>query len=234
MPREPRAILFDLDDTLYPHRRFVLSGFAAASRYLESGYGVSAADAFRVLSRAFRGGARGRELQRCLDYFSLPASLVPTLVHIIRTHRPSLRLPDSARDVLETLRADWRIGIVTNGLPAVQARKVDVLGLRPLVDVVVYATEYGSGRGKPDPEPFEAAVIRLGVEPDRAVFVGDSEDCDVRGAAAVGLQTVRISPRATLGPGDLLTEADTVVGSLRDVPVAVAPLIAREWRRHVA
>lgn len=234
MRREPRAVLFDLDDTLYPHRRFVLSGFAAVSHHLQARYGVRAQDAFGVLASAFRRGERGRELQTCLERFALSASLVPALVQLVRTHRPQLRLPAGTREVLETLRSDWRIAIVTNGLPATQARKLEALGLRSLVDVVVYAAEYGTGRGKPDPEPFEAALIRLGVEPGRAVFVGDSEECDVRGAVAVGLHTVRVGRRAALEIEEQLTEAETIVGSIRDVPVAVAPLVSLEWRRHVA
>lgn len=234
MRREPRAVLFDLDDTLYPYRRFVLSGFATVSQHLQARYGVRSADAFRVLSAEFRRGRRGCELQACLERFALPQSLVPTLVQLIRAHKPMLRLPMGTCEVLETLRSDWRIGIVTNGLPSTQARKLDVLGLRSLVDVVVYASEHGGGLGKPDPEPFEAALIRLGVEPGRAVFVGDSEECDVRGAVAVGLHTVRVSPRGSLDLAERHTEADTVVGSIRDVPVAVASLVGLDWRRHVA
>lgn len=234
MQREPRAVLFDLDDTLYPQRRFALSGFVAVSRHLQAHHGVAAADALRVLCTEYRRGRRGRELQACLTQLGLSQALVPTLVQVMRTHRPCLRLPASTYEALDTLRSDWRIGIVTNGVPSVQARKVDALGLRPLVDVVVYAAEYGSGRGKPDPEPFEAALIRLGVEPGRAVFVGDSEECDVRGAVAVGLHAVRISRRASLDFDERGTEAETIVGSIRDVPVVVAPLVRMEWRRYVA
>ena len=36
MRPEPGAVIFDLDDTLYPFRRFRLSGFAAAADALEA------------------------------------------------------------------------------------------------------------------------------------------------------------------------------------------------------
>ena len=35
MPPERRAVVFDLDDTIYPYRRFKLSGFAEVARHLE-------------------------------------------------------------------------------------------------------------------------------------------------------------------------------------------------------
>ena len=134
------------------------------------------------------------------------------------------------------LRDKFNIAVVTNGIPAVQAGKLRALGLRPLVDTVIFATEHGSGRGKPDREPFEAALVRLGVSAQRAVFVGDNEDCDVRGAAAAGLRTIRLVSRATAGHR---SAADAVVRSMRDVPAAVrhidrAVLPQQDWSRDVA
>ncbi|MGE3507429.1 MAG: HAD family hydrolase [Vicinamibacterales bacterium] len=227
-----RAVLFDLDDTLYPQRRFVLSGFAVASRHLGVVAGRPTRELFRTLTGEFRRGQRGREFQSCLHRLGLPESTVATLVALVRAHDPRLRLPRATRDALEALRADWRIGVVTNGDPAIQARKIRALGVAPLVDEIVYAAEYGSGGGKPDPEPFEAALARLGVPPHRAVFVGDSEICDVQGATAVGLHTVRVSHSRAGGAPD--TQADALVRSMREVPTVVARLVESDWSRDVA
>lgn len=233
MPPEPRAVLFDLDDTLYPRRRFVLSAFAAIAAHLAARFDVSPQVPFRTLCAAYRGGRRGREIQHCLSAHGWPASLLSSLVDVSRAHTPALRLPPASREVLDTLRSDWRIGVVTNGLPAVQARKVEALGLRRWVDTVVYANAIGSGRGKPEAAPFEAALLRLGVEPGRAVFVGDDETCDVRGAMALGMHAVRVSRHPAADEPH--TAADAIVGSLRGAAVAVAHLVnGQEWRRHVA
>lgn len=232
MPREPRAVLFDLDDTLYPQRRFVVSGFAAVARHLAARRGVRARLVFDTLCAAHRRGERGAELQACLASLGLSPDLVWPLVEVMRAHRPSLRLPPASRRTLVALRAAWRIGIVTNGIPSVQAAKVEALGLRRLVDVVVFAAEHGSGMGKPDPEPFEAALGALEVPADRAVFVGDSEPCDIVGAAAAGLRTVRVwSPRAAAPPS---TRADALAASIEDVPAIAGALLQGAWSRHVA
>ena len=181
----PKAILFDLDDTLYPRRRFVLSGFHAVAVYLDLTEGVSADRVFVALARASRGPARGRELQACIARFGLSPAIVPVLIEIIRAHPPVIRLPIDSRRTLERLRKDWRLGVVTNGLPAVQRRKVDALGLRPLVDTVVYANEHGHKLGKPDRAPFVAALRCLDVPPSRALFVGDDDHCgSIRGGAS--------------------------------------------------
>ena len=233
MPRSRRAVLFDLDDTLYPRRRFVLSGFAAVARHLDRQYQSGAAGVYRVLCDAYRHGGRGRELQIALRHFDLPPVLLPGLIALMRSHRPSLRLPASSRHALGRIPPGWRVGIVTNGLPSVQVNKVRGLGLDAIVDDVVYACEHGTRTGKPDVAPFLVALARLGVPPHQAVFVGDDEACDVRGAAAAGLRTIRVvrsEPAASV--------ADATVRSVADVPELLNQLDGRleleVWSRDVA
>ena len=93
MSRNVRAIIFDLDDTLYPLRRFVRSGFVAVAGELERAYGIDSRKALNVMTAAMRGETRGRELQACIDRFRLPQAIVGDLVNIIRLHQPAIRLP---------------------------------------------------------------------------------------------------------------------------------------------
>jgi putative hydrolase of the HAD superfamily len=228
-----RAILFDLDDTLYPRRRFVLSGFRAVALHLHRTEGIAADRAFLALSRAAGGRHRGRELQVCVTRFGLSCAIVPDLIEIIRTHRPSIRLPLDSRRTLERLRNDWHLAVVTNGLPAVQARKIEALGLRPLVDAVIFATEHGNKRGKPGRAPFVAALRRLGVEPSRALFVGDDDHCDLFGAARVGIRTIFFDG-CRRGPFRPPCHADAVVHALARVAHVAAALLPERAGRHVA
>ena len=82
---ERRAIVFDLDDTLYPYRAFVCSGFRAVACCLAVERGLRAAAVLRVLRRALAGGQRGRELQQLCASFDLPESLVRPLADTIRS-----------------------------------------------------------------------------------------------------------------------------------------------------
>src|SRR5262245_26349980 len=179
MRHEARAVLFDLDDTLYPYRRFVVSGFAAVAHHLARGARLDERAVFMTLVRASHGADRGRELQTCIERFGLEEKWLSGLVELIRNHEPVLRLPPAAVRVLRALLRGWRLGIVTNGLPHVQANKVRALRVRSLVDTVVYAGLCGTGAGKPDPAPFEEALRRLDVDRSRTVFVGDDARCDI-------------------------------------------------------
>jgi len=65
---------------------------------------------------------------------------------------------------------------------------------------------------KPNPQVFERALELLGVEPRRALYVGDRRDTDVAGARAAGLRTCLL--RGSRHPGP---EPDFAVGSLTEL-----------------
>jgi putative hydrolase of the HAD superfamily len=230
MPSDSRAVLFDLDNTLYPAGRFIASGFAAVARHLEQAYGIEASVVQQTLAAA-SASACGRELQCSVRQLDLPASIVPQLVSIIRQHEPCLQLPRMSTAVLTVLRPKWKLAVVTNGAPEIQARKIAALGLAPLVDAVVYANEHGSGAGKPDRQPFLEALHRLNVTPPHAVFVGDDDYCDVFGAARVGMRTI-LAAAWNQRPTGRPVRADAVVVRLRDVPGVAEYLIDSRWRRE--
>jgi putative hydrolase of the HAD superfamily len=227
-----QAVIFDLDDTLYPYRQFRASGFAAVADHLHRAHGSDARQVLARLLRDARGGNRGRELQACLASQELPADYLGTLLDVVRGHTPRLRLPAQTASVLWTLRRDgWRLGVVTNGDSAVQRRKMAALTLDDAVDAVVYAADCGSGAGKPEAEAFLEASRRLRVRPGRAVFVGNDERCDIAGAANAGMWPVLCTAWTDqTGP----TTAHHVVGHLSEIPAVALALLNGALKRHVA
>jgi len=219
-----RAAIFDLDDTLYEREQFVQSGFAAVADELQQRFHLPAPWILATLRRARVRGHAGWELQAlCADH-GLPSTLVPELVEVIRRHEPALTLGSLAAAVIAQMRADgWRLGILTNGLPATQRAKIQALGLEPRVDAVLYAEEHAPG-GKPSRAAFAAALAALGVPACRAVFIGDDLERDVQGARAAGLATIRVA--TALGARRAEDDADAIV-TLDEVPVAARRLVKR-------
>lgn len=233
MRRDNRALLFDLDDTLYPQRRFILSGFAAVARHVALRHSIEPRRAFACLVHAYRGSGRGHELDALIGAFDLPES-IDALVAIMRTHRPSLRLHWTTVETLLQLRRSWALAVVTNGLPAVQRAKVQALGLDSLVDTVVYAAEHGTGAGKPDREPFREALRRVGSRPSQAIFIGDNPDTDIAGATLCGLRTIYTRQwRSQAWPFTHL-QPHRVVRHVSEVPVAASLLLTRKLVHHAA
>ena len=192
-----RAVVFDLDDTLYPYHAFLRSGFVAVARHLQTRFGLSSRRALDILRRASADGCAGREVQALCAAAGLDGSVASSLVNLIREHAPALRLPSESIRVLESLRPSWKIGILTNGSPRIQRRKVKALGVTRLVDAVVFAVECGDGRGKPSPAAFATMLARLRVRPNNTVFVGDDVESDMHGAHAAGLLTIHLTAYRT-------------------------------------
>jgi len=183
------------------------------------------------VERAARQGRRSTAFQEMCETWQLDHTILPSLLATYREHRPCLRLPRIARAVLEAVHGTWRTAIVTNGPPDVQARKVEALGVSALVDVVVLAESCGTGRGKPERAVFMQALDAVGVRPRHAVMVGDDPWCDVAGARAAGLQTIRVRRGRLRGAADATGAApDAVVTTLAVVP-AVAERLFQERLR---
>ena len=219
--RAAGGLIVDLDDTLYPREQFLMSGFAAVALYVSRTYCVSRDLAFSTMTRAHAGRQRGHEFQALCRAHRLPASILSELVSVFREHRPSLWLAPSVLATLRGLRHEgWRIAILTNGLPSVQASKVKALELAPHVDHVLYAESYCRG-GKPAREAFEAALSQLGLPADRCLCVGDDPECDVDGAHRAGIRAVHLVRR---GAHDC-PAADAVIHAFEDLPAAAASLI---------
>lgn len=219
MLRDTRAVIFDLDDTLYPLERFVFSGFDAVSEHLERAFGIPRDQARAALRGAFYGGARGAELQACLRHFGLAEALAPSLVQVIRHHQPALDLPLAAAHALAEMAATWRIGIVTNGPIEIQSRKVAALGLSDFVDEIVFAD---GACAKPAAAPFIEVTRRLRVPMRRSIFVGNDPVCDVYGAWRLGMKTIHIAGT----PAASALMADAAVHSLVEVPDIAERLVA--------
>jgi 3-amino-5-hydroxybenzoic acid synthesis related protein len=65
--------------------------------------------------------------------------------------------------------------------------RLETLGLLPLFEAIV--TEQDAPRPKPHPDPIEAALQRLNVQPAEALMVGD-DPVDLAAAAAAGVASV--------------------------------------------
>ncbi|HNV01861.1 MAG TPA: HAD family hydrolase [Vicinamibacterales bacterium] len=188
-----RAVVFDLDDTLYPERDFVLGGFGAVAAWGETHLGIPKDEGYRALLRMYEDGVRGDTFDRWLGARGIdPGPIVPQLVDAYRRHAPRIAPFPGVPAMLGRLRAGHRVGLVSDGFLAVQRRKLDALGIGSLFDAVVFSDEWGRDGWKPSPAPFLAALERLGVAADSAVYVGDNPLKDFLGARLAGMRTVQV------------------------------------------
>jgi len=211
------AVIFDLDDTLYPEREFAFSGFVAVAKAFVDRLGdpVESAAAMR---RLFETEHRRRLFEALLESRGLARDpvLIARMVEAYRSHIPTVRLHADADAALTRLRPRYRLGLISDGRPIAQWNKIDALGLRPRLDEIIVTSELRTtdpgetgahtptggasapqetpptDYAKPHPRAFELMARRLNVKPAACAYIADNPAKDFIAPNALGWLTVRI------------------------------------------
>ncbi|HSB89625.1 MAG TPA: HAD family hydrolase [Anaerolineales bacterium] len=198
-----RAVGFDLDDTLYPERAFVLSGFAAAAEWLEGETGTAAQETLAQLTDLFEAGVRGDTFDRWLRSQQLPvAAYRAGMIQAYRKHKPRLSPFADVPPALERLRANYRLGLATEGARAVQEAKLEAIGVRDRFDAVILLGEEERSQWKPNPWPLTRLAEALQISPKGMVYVGDNPQKDFEAARRAGMTSVRLRRSEGLHAGE--------------------------------
>ncbi len=200
-----RAVLCDLDDTLFDHTH--------ASRCAASALHHAMPDfACWSVEEFMRRHSETLEVIH-LDVLAGRVSIAEARIERFRrllvaaqAARADAIAPDLARDYRRAYEAAWQTvagavpllaalkqrglltAVVTNNLVSEQRIKLEQCGLAMHVDALLASEEVGVQ--KPDPRIFQAALDRLNVEADAAVMIGDAWSTDIEGARAAGIRPV--------------------------------------------
>lgn len=186
-----QAILFDLDDTLYPEWDYVLSGFGAVARWAQTRLSVPSQQIYDELTHLYKAGVRGNTFDRWLEERDLLAEgVVADMVNTYREHTPKIKPFPSVPSLLVRLKRRYKLGLISDGYWEVQQRKLDALGIASFFDAVVFSDTLGRHAWKPSVEPFQKIVKDLAIQATRAVYVADNPLKDFLGARKTGMRTI--------------------------------------------
>ena len=190
------AVIFDLDDTLYEHACYVAGAYRDVACAAQSATGVSKNVFFDRAWALYREcGPRDNTIFSTVlcESGAYSKAAEEKLVRTYRLHRPAIEpLPGVRAGLLALRAAHIRVGLLTDGQPETQLRKLDALGLRSLLDEVVVTGELGAASFKPARAGFDEILRRLGAGAAESVYVGDDPVVDVVGALSVGMRAVRV------------------------------------------
>jgi putative hydrolase of the HAD superfamily len=114
--------------------------------------------------------------------------LVLGMLGKMRRFKTKLVLFDDVVPTLNDLKSRGLIlGLISNVERDITAT-LDELGLPSWLDIVV--TSLDSGLSKPQPEIFEEAMRRAGLQPSHAMYVGDQYQVDCVGADRAGMKSI--------------------------------------------
>lgn len=197
------AVFFDLDGTLYDYDRGDRLGKEAIVSYMKEHFGLEPEMTRDALRRAFResrerigydsGSTHNRLIryQMMLEDLSLP--IHPHAMALAALYWDTLIGQASPEPGLVPLltalkAAGFVTGVGTNMTAMIQFRKLDALGLWPLIDVLVTSEEVGTE--KPDRKVFDWCARKAGLTGSECIYIGDTWAHDVRGAENAGMTGV--------------------------------------------
>lgn len=205
-----RAVLFDLDETLFDHRAAAEEGFRAWARGLGLGaYESRAQEWMRLETLYFERFERGevdfrqQRRDRVRDFLGdagLPDDEAESIFDdYLACYRGEWRaFADAAPAVRRCAAAGLGVAVVTNGDLGQQVEKLAAIGI-PVPEGAVFVSG-AVGHSKPSPEIFHLACRGLEVRPEEGLMVGDNLVKDYYGARGAGLAAVLLDRSGRL-PG---------------------------------
>jgi len=193
--RNVRAVIFDMDDTLYSCHELRMRFRKAAWLLISQTFHLTEA----------QGKEKYHRVRECLtEVKGYSPSNWDILIHLgisegqwisqsIQSVDPGQFLQKDNRliGVLNWLKKRCRLGILTNNNLVQAERIVSALGISDLINVIHGATE--GGYRKPDLQPFRQIIRDLGCSTDQCLMVGDDLPIDLIPACNLGMATYHVS-----------------------------------------
>jgi putative hydrolase of the HAD superfamily len=209
-----RAVLFDLDDTLFDHRETSAEALRRVQAAHE-GFRRLPFDEFEKLHTALldelhpevltarleMDEARRERFRRLFKRCGIAASetvCAATARQYRSDYIDARRVVAGAASLLAAVRRRASVGIVSNNLLREQRDKLVFCGLSAHVDALIVSEE--AGVSKPDPAIFRMALDALDARAGETVMLGDSWSADVIGAHAAGIRAVWFNPSRSATP----------------------------------
>ncbi|QDE67990.1 MULTISPECIES: HAD family hydrolase [Myxococcus] len=191
----PRAVFFDLDDTLIDRAgAFTRYVDTLVSRYLSLLPEARRAEAVVWMHEVDgRGGAsRSAFCQQVTKAYPCLGLTPDALWEDMASRLPLLVQEDAGVcDWVASVARCRPVAVVSNGSARVQRTKLARAGLAEVLPDVFLSGEVGAS--KPDARIFEAALAHVGRSPEEVLHVGDDPERDVVGAARLGMATCWVS-----------------------------------------
>ncbi|MCH5146283.1 HAD-IA family hydrolase [Desulfovibrio sp. UIB00] len=194
-PNFPHAVIFDMDNTLYPYQPSHNAGMNAVEEKLITDYGITSKNFTECFMQArnelkVRLKATASSHSRLL-YFMRTLELLgfksqPLLALDLEQSywRNFLKVAELYPDVIQVFEflksSGVAIAIVTDLTSQIQLRKLIYFDIDKYIDCIVTSEE--AGIDKSGLVPFELAIQRLGIPPQEIWVVGDNEQADMHPA----------------------------------------------------
>lgn len=181
-----KAIVFDLDDTLYSEDTFRKSGFKYIAEKLNKiGIPITKEEIYGLSEKYPRD-----LFNKLILFYKLPYE-ESVLIDWYRYHKPRISVYSGVKMILTELKKKYRLGLLTDYFSESQKNKLRALGIEKYFDKIIY-TEIICAK-KPSVKGFELLKKNFACDDNEIVYVGDNEVKDFLGANKSGYVTIKFN-----------------------------------------
>lgn len=224
-----KAILFDIDDTLFSTTEFARKARTNAVRaMIRAGLDLPEELVLRELEEVLAEFSSNYEhhFDKLLMRLRPPSlsRVNPALVvaaGVVAYHDTKFRELQPFDDVIPFFtalrRANMRLGILTHGWTVKQAEKLVRLGLVPFLEPTAVFISDQIGISKPNPKLWSVALADMRLVAGEVMYVGDNPEQDVAPPKSLGMSTAWSARAARKTPESTGIEPDHRVQDFREL-----------------
>jgi putative hydrolase of the HAD superfamily len=191
-----KAVLFDLDNTLIDFLKMKkMSVEAAITAMIDAGLPMKKEAAMKVLWDLY--DKYGIEYSKIFQKFlvktlgSIDWKILASGIIAYRNVKTSFLepYPHVIPTLIKLKERGYKLGVVSDA-PRMKAwLRLAAMKISDFFDVVITLDDTDR-KPKPNPAPYKAALLKMGLKPDEVIFVGDNPNRDILGAKRLGIRTV--------------------------------------------
>lgn len=193
------VVFIDIDDTLLDFTKCANDAIKSACNKFGVPYTTTLVDTFHPINLDLWHRLEKKEVtkeklfdtrfQIVFDKLGIKADGIAFETAFRENFHESAILVDGARDLLEYLRAKYKVYVASNASMHQQTNRMKRAELDGYIDGYFVSEEIGFP--KPQKEFFDACFKALpDVKPQDVVMIGDSLSADIKGACEYGLKTI--------------------------------------------
>ena len=183
-----KAIIFDLDDTLYDcSGMLVLKSRKLAAKIISKAVKCSETEALKLqLELEDRLGPKADIFHKIANQYNLPEDFCEEISNTINTLEVegATLFPGTMASIDELKRTGYKLFLVTFGNREIQEKKIKVLDLESAFDEIII-TENPLGKEK----CFKEILAKYGLEPEQVLCVGDKIKDEIEVGKRLGMST---------------------------------------------
>lgn len=189
-----KAIIFDLDDTLYSERQYIDSGYHHIAKIISNKIGIKEDAIYKIMVDLFNKDS-SYVFNRLYDKLEIPylESEIIKLVDAYRNHKPQIIFYDDVIPCINSMKEiGIKSGIISDGHINSQKNKIEALHADKYFNKIILTDELGREYWKPHPKAFEIMQAAMDIEYDEMMYIGDNPEKDFYIKKTYPIKTARI------------------------------------------